>query len=157
MSLLTWVSLKTINLSQEQSFPSRLSNLILINTIDGNKAISEISQMHPGNITLTNAYILSYANGNNWAKVWISISKSEKEAEGSKQRMFDRLQNNYMFSPPKLIKVDSMKIFKTIDRQNQIHYFYSLESNVIWIGTNLNLTKAKLLLKESIYKLNLSL
>ncbi|MBI4743771.1 MAG: hypothetical protein HY776_02955 [Actinobacteria bacterium] len=158
MFLLTWVSLKTVNLSQNQpSFPSRLTNLTLINTTEGNKALSEISQMHSGNITLTNAYILSYANGNNWAKVWISVSKSEKEAESSKRRMSESLQNNYMFSPPELIKVSDTKVFKTTDRENQTHYFYSSGSSVIWIGTNLNPSKAKLLLKEGIYKFKLSL
>lgn len=157
MFLLTWMSLKTINLSQEQFFPSRLGGLVLIDTIKGNKAISEISQMHQGNITLTDAYVLSYANGNNWIRIWISVSKSEKEAEDSRKKMLDRLQNNYMFSPPKLIKVNNAKFFKTVDKQNQIHYFYNSGSDVIWIGTNLSPTKAELLLKESIYKIKLSL
>lgn len=158
MFLLALISINTVNLSQSKpSFPSRLTNLTLINTTEGNKALSEISQMHGGSVTLTDAYIISYANGNNWARVWISVSKSEQEAEDSKQRMSEKLQNNYMFAPPELTKVSDTEVFKTTDGQNNTHYFYSSGPSVIWIGTNLNPSKAKLLLKESIYKFKLSL
>jgi hypothetical protein len=91
---------------QQTSVPARLGGLELVSAVEGASALTQVSQLHGTDITLTAAYIAEYASDNERVTVWMGQAETESGAARLNAMMLDGIANgNSPFSNPSPLSV----------------------------------------------------
>jgi hypothetical protein len=140
--------------TQQRLFPEKFGHLSIISQIEGDIAIKEIAKLHRKNIPLKDAYILEYASGNDYLRIWVSISHSKKEAKELTDRMNKLLTRTGVFQVPTVEKIDNLQVYKTLNKKsNSLNYYWADPPKVFWVETNISEKDFQSILKQVIDQL----
>jgi hypothetical protein len=98
---------------QQALVPARLGDLELTSAVEGASALTQVSQLHGTDITLTAAYIAEYASDNERVTVWMGQAETESDAAGLNAMMLVAIANgNSPFSNPSPLSVAGHEVFE---------------------------------------------
>jgi hypothetical protein len=121
---------------QQALVPARLGDLELTSAVEGASALTQVSQLHGTDITLTAAYIAEYASDNERVTVWMGQAETESDAAGLNAMMLVAIANgNSPFSNPSPLSVAGHEVFQ-VDSASGRHFFYQSREDaksVIWL------------------------
>ncbi len=121
---------------QQALVPTRLGDLELVSAVEGANALTQVSQLHGTDITLTAAYIAEYASDNERVTVWMGQAETESDAARLNAMMLDGIANgNSPFSNPTPLSVAGHEVFQ-VDSASGRHFFYQSREDaksVIWL------------------------
>ena len=121
---------------QQTLVPARLGDLELVSAVEGATALTQVSQLHGTDITLTAAHIAEYASNNERVTVWMGQAETESDAARLNAMMLDGIANgNSPFSNPSPLSVAGHEVFQ-VDSASGRHFFYQSQEDaksVIWL------------------------
>lgn len=119
--------------SSQRSLPHDIAGLSLTASMAGEEAMSEVNQLHGLNIPIQEAWIGHY--GGQRATIWVSLSPSETDARSLFGAMAGKIgRGNEYFKNLQQLTVDGQKLYTVTAQDGQKHYFYQMDTKVIWIA-----------------------
>ncbi|MGA1863193.1 hypothetical protein OWM07_09945 [Deferribacter thermophilus] len=134
--IFTFLILSSITFSYV--IPNKVGNFVLITSTSGDEAKNEIYMLHRKHINIKEAYTLKYQSAKNEvAYIWLSKSYTADDAKNQITTMIDKLPKSKIYSTPKPLKIDNLKVYQTygMDMDN---YFYNYYKWNIWIAIKSN-------------------
>lgn len=117
----------------EKLFPTQLAGMTRVEAIGGQEAISSVGQLHGLDITLAEAFVVSYQGKDLQMTIWYSEGKNEQEATQLYQAMDKKMPQTSAFKDYKTVKVDG-KDTKYVSGMGQDHYYWQSGKRVMWVA-----------------------
>lgn len=122
-----------------RKFPPFLAELPQVSHIEGEQSLAELEQLHGRRVPLLNAFIVRYERGHSYIEMWISVSRTKKEAADLEAKMTVALSRTGMYTAPQPIAVRDKTVYGTFGtRARTLNYYFASGREVIWLETNLS-------------------
>jgi hypothetical protein len=136
-------------------FPEELSGMTLEDEYSGERAKSEIKNMHLGDFDFISGYVGYYQDGfGRSARYWVSTFFNQSIAKNTTERMTDKISiGNTPFSIPVEIELNNSNVEYVyfVEGMGQDHYYWYKNDLVIWVAmTNFDEENGIILLNASI-------
>lgn len=117
----------------EKLFPTQLAGMTRVEAIGGQEAISSVGQLHGLDITLAEAFVVTYQGKDLQMTIWYSEGKNGQEATQLYQAMDKKMPQTSAFKDYKTVKVDG-KDMKYVSGMGQDHYYWQSGKRVMWVA-----------------------
>jgi len=128
----------------ESGMPVTFDGMELLSTIEGEEALSQVSQMHGVDINLVSAYIAQYADTTREATVWVGKAENDDDAVRLLNRMVGAIADgNPSFSNLRRLTISrgytDIDVFQVDGPGGSRHFFYLSAENhaaIVWVAVN---------------------
>jgi hypothetical protein len=136
-------------------FPQELSGMILEDEYSGERAKSEIKNMHLGDFDFISGHVGYYTDDfGRSARFWISVFTNEDEAKNITERMTNEISKGVTpFSIPEDVDINNSIVENVyfVEGMEQNHYYWYKNDKVLWVAlTNFDEEQGMILLNSSI-------
>jgi hypothetical protein len=136
-------------------FPHKLSGMTLEDEYSGERAKSEIKEMHLGDFDFISGHVGYYTDDfGRSARYWVSVFINEDEAKNITERMTSEISKGITpFSIPEDVDINNSKVENVyfVEGMGQDHYYWYKNDKVLWVAlTNFDEKQGKILLNSSI-------
>jgi hypothetical protein len=136
-------------------FPKELEGMTLEDEYSGEKAKSEIKNMHLGDFDFISGYVGFYQDGfGRSARFWVSSFSNQSIAQNTTERMTEKIsKGNTPFSIPQEIEINNSNVENVyfVEGMGQDHYYWYKDDMVVWVAmTNFDKDYGIILVNQSI-------
>jgi hypothetical protein len=140
-------------------FPQELIGMTLEDEYSGERAKSEIKEMHLGDFDFISGYVGYYTdNFGRSARYWVSTFSNKSIAKNTTERMTEKIsRGNTPFSIPNEVEINNSNVEYVyfVEGMGQDHYYWYKNDSVIWVAlTNFDEKYGLILLNASIEPLD---
>jgi len=140
--LLVFTTLACSKAAKQGLLPETIGQFELAGSMKGEQAKQSVSALHRGiRMDVEEAEIGEYFSGNSKAKLWISKSKNDSEAEILFGKMTAEISKGTSpFGMPKETTLKGIKMIE-LEGMGQKHYYYQTKDEVVWLSVDTSLGK----------------
>ena len=114
--------------------PSKIGEMSLFNSVQGEEALESINRLHGKKIKLHDGIVAHYEKDGKMAMVWIGLASDKGEATALINQMVGRIRGgSKVFSFVKQFKTHGTEIFQ-LSGMGQRHFIYQKSDKVVWVS-----------------------
>ncbi len=127
---------------RKENLPNKVGELNLVKTLSGDIAKNYINKLHFQPVTENENLIGFYENLSGNAIVYVTIYKSDKEAQSDFYKMTKKISpENSVFIYPEFFNYENNKIYKCFG-MGMTHFVFSFNKKLYWISVDTHLAKS---------------
>lgn len=126
---------------QKEILPDKVDELSLVKTLSGDIAKNYINKLHFQPVTENENLIGHYENLSGNAIVYVTIYKSDREAQNDFDKMTKKISpENSVFIYPEFFNYENNKIYKCFG-MGMTHFVFSFNKKLYWISVDTHIAK----------------
>jgi hypothetical protein len=116
--------------------PAKIADLVLVHQVGGERANKILNRMHDKDVTPATNRIGMYASSAQSAVVYLSVYRSDREAERAYQKMAHRIERgNPIFTGYRSTRIGKVETSFCVG-QGQHHYFFFHNDRLYWLAAD---------------------
>ncbi len=120
---------------QSGAIPEQLAGLEQVQLVTGEEARRQVDQLHGLSIPVKDAYVVTYAGGQEKVVLWVTVSGTAREAEELLSKMVEKMQDTENFTPPQAFQVRNQVIYSS-SGIGMNHYFFARGKELFWVAVS---------------------